>query len=162
MLEGEAYLEEAATVAQVRAVASSARLLHLATHGYFHRDNPRFSGVVLADGYLTTMDIFGLHLPGTFVTLSACQTKQSHLGGGDELLGMTQAFLHAGATGLLMSQWAVSDAATLALMTHFYAHIARGFSYSHALQYAQQQLAGESAWSHPFFWAAFFLIGTPV
>jgi CHAT domain-containing protein len=161
MMGGEAYLEQAATVAHLRRVAPTARLMHLATHGYFHRDNPRFSGVVLADGYLTTMDIFGLQLPGTFVALSACQTKQSHLGGGDELLGMTQAFLHAGATGLLMSQWAVSDAATLALMTHFYAYLARGFSYVHALRLAQQQLARDPAWSHPFFWAAFFLMGTP-
>lgn len=161
MLKGEAYLEEAATVAKVHEVAASARLLHLATHGYFHRENPRFSGVVLADGYLTTMDIFGLRLPGTFVTLSACQTKQSHLGGGDELLGMTQAFLHAGATGLLMSQWAVSDAATLALMNHFYTQLAGGFSYIHALQYAQQMLARDPVWSHPFFWSAFFLVGAP-
>jgi CHAT domain-containing protein len=58
---------------------------------------------------LTTLNVFNLRLPGSLVTLSACQTGRSVVGGGDELLGLMRAFLYAGAASLPLSRWPIHD-----------------------------------------------------
>jgi len=166
--QGEALLEEDATRARLRERAPEQRVLHLATHGDFRPDNPLFSGLVLADGWLTTLDIFNLRLRASLVTLSACQTGRSVVGGGDELLGLMRAFLSAGAASLALSLWAVEDRATAEIMEAFYEALAAGRNKGGALRQAQRdfleaaraerQTAGASR-THPYFWAPFFLVG---
>ena len=139
----------------------------LAAHGSFRADNPLFSGLALADGWLTTLDIFNLRLHASLVTLSACETGRSVVAGGDELLGLMRAFLYAGATSLVLSQWVVDDRSTARLMERFYTHLANGQSKGAALRLAQLAFLGEgssevvfpAAYSHPYFWAPFFLVG---
>ena len=156
---GTLLLEAAATRAAVSAAAPASRLIHLATHGEFRPDNPLFSGLALADGWLTTVDIFNWRLRASLVTLSACQTGRSVVGGGDELLGLMRAFLAAGAASLVGSYWAVDDTSTRRLMTHFYNGLLQGIGKSEALRAAQLALLGQPELSHPFFWAPFFLVG---
>lgn len=164
---GQAMVEEEATAELVRNAAGQRRVLHLAVHGEFRPDNPLFSGLALADGWLTTLDIFNLRLNASLVTLSACQTGQSVVGGGDELLGLMRAFFAAGASSLVLSQWSVEDRSTAALMTRFYANLMRGASKGEALRLAQMQfIDGQvvpgplaEAFAHPYFWAPFFLVG---
>ena len=139
---------------------STLRLLHLATHGDFRADNPLFSGLTLADGQLTTLDIFNLRLEASLVTLSACQTGLDVVGGGDELLGLARAFLYAGAASLLLSRWQVHDEATARLLQHFYERLLAGETKAVALQQAQlATMKVDSAETHPYFWAAFVLVG---
>ncbi len=88
LLGGQALLEDDATSARLLEGLQDCRILHVAAHGDFRPDNPLFSGLALADGWLTTLDIFNLRLRASLVTLSACQTGQSVVGGGDELLGL--------------------------------------------------------------------------
>ena len=167
LLGDQAYLEEAATQARLREAAPGCRLIHLATHGAFRADNPLFSGLALADGWLSTLDIFDLRLSASLVTLSACQTGRNVVGGGDELLGLMRAFLYAGAASVLLSQWAVQDHAAAQLMTGFYAKLTQGWTKGAALQHAQRTLIGRQderghlagAYAHPYFWAPFFLVG---
>jgi CHAT domain-containing protein len=141
--------------------------VHLATHGDFRADNPLFSGLVLADGWLTTLDVFNLRLKASLVTLSACQTGRTVVGGGDELLGLMRAFLSAGASALVLSQWAVEDRCTAQLMQAFYHKLESGWTKGAALRYAQLQFIrpGETSdgdvYRHPYFWAPFFLVGNP-
>jgi CHAT domain-containing protein/tetratricopeptide (TPR) repeat protein len=165
---GHVVLEDEATPAQLRSEAAGCRILHLAAHGDFRPDNPLFSGLALAGGWLTTLDIFGLSLKASLVTLSACQTGRNVVGGGDELLGLMRAFLSAGAASLVLSQWAVEDRSTAQLMTTFYAKLAEGWSKGAALRCAQLQFiesqnsTGDTAanqYAHPYFWAPFFLVG---
>lgn len=148
-----------ATKATLLAAAPSAKLLHIAAHGVFRADNPLFSGLELADGWLTTMDVFGWRLSAELVTLSACDTGKSVIGGGDELLGLMQAFLTAGAASLVMTHWSVDDVATAQLMVTFYKHLKNGKTRARALQLAQCALLNDERYAHPFFWAAFMLIG---
>jgi CHAT domain-containing protein len=152
---GRALVEEEATLTNFHQQAGQYRVLHLATHGEFRPDNPLFSGLSLSDGWLTTLDIFNLRLKASLVTLSACQTGRSVVGGGDELLGLLRAFLAAGAGSLVSTFWAVEDAATADLMTAFYELLGNGVSKGAALRQAQLQFLHK----HPYFWSSFFLAG---
>ncbi|MBK8988082.1 MAG: CHAT domain-containing protein [Chloroflexi bacterium] len=155
MWGGTTLLEQEATLENLRQHTASYRLIHLATHGEFRPDNPLFSGLALADGWLTTLDIFNLRLQASLVTLSACQTGRSLVGGGDELLGLMRAFLSAGAASLLATFWPVEDMSTAALMGNFYRALTTGASKGSALRQAQLHIIDQ----HPYFWAPFFLVG---
>jgi CHAT domain-containing protein len=168
ILGGHIALEDDATLASLQSKAVNCRLLHLAAHGDFRPDNPLFSGLALAGGSLTTLDIFGLSLQASLVTLSACQTGRSVVGGGDELLGLMRAFFYAGASSLLLSQWTVEDRSTAQLMTTFYTELAKGATKGKALRSAQLEFIADhtsptdtatSRYAHPYFWAPFFLVG---
>ncbi len=166
MLDGQIFLEESATRAALAERAGGNRMVHIATHGEFRADNPLFSGLALDDGWMTALDIFDLRIPASLVTLSACQSGSSVLGGGDELLGLIRAFLSAGAASLLLSYWAIEDRSTSRLMEKFYEQLAGGSTKAAALRATQIDLIrspgnqeGDRLWSHPYFWAAFFLIG---
>jgi CHAT domain-containing protein/tetratricopeptide (TPR) repeat protein len=159
----QAVLEDQATLERFRQLAVSHQVLHLATHGDFRPDNPLFSGLSLADGWLTTLDVFNMRLKASLVTLSGCQTGRSVVGGGDELLGLMRSFLSAGATSLVATLWAVEDRSSARLMEAFYRGLASGATKGAALRGAQLELrrgVGENAgFSHPYFWAPFFLVG---
>jgi len=164
----QALDEDQATQAAFRRIAPECQTLHLATHGDFRLDNPLFSGLIFADGWLTTMDIFNLRLKASLVTLSACQTGRNVIGGGDELLGLMRAFLGAGAASLVLTLWAVEDKSTAQLMETFYQKLTDGYSKGAAMREAQLQFIhakvnpsnGQSGiYAHPYYWAPFFLVG---
>jgi CHAT domain-containing protein len=162
LLEGETTLERITTL------APASRAIHLATHGDFRPDNPLFSGLALADGWLTTLSIFNLRLQASLVTLSACETGRNVISGGDELLGLMRAFLSAGAASLVLSLWAVEDRSTAHLMEAFYSGLKQGLEKGEALRAAQRLLLNgqaqdeadlRQAYRHPYFWAPFILVG---
>lgn len=168
LFAGDLLLEKDATLKQVQTHAPNKQLLHLATHAKYDDSQPLFSGLLLADGWLTTLDIFHLKLNAALVTLSACQTGRSVIGGGDELLGLMRAFFYAGASSLLLSMWPVEDQSTAEFMQLFYAKLKQGESKSRALcdvqrHFIRKQEAATSPahYAHPYFWASFFLTGDP-
>lgn len=163
VLGAPVHREQAATRVLLQDQGKRAGIIHLAAHGLFRPDAPLFSGVELDDGLLTTADVFNLDLRAALVTLSACETGRAVIGGGDELAGLTRAFLYAGAAGLLVSQWRVDDASTAALMTRFYQELVGGVGPTAALRAAQLALLmgelTEDGHTHPFYWAGFQVIG---
>jgi CHAT domain-containing protein len=148
---------EQATRDQLRRHAPQADLLHIACHGRFRSDNPYFSALHLADGWMTVHDAYELRLACTLVTLSACETGISAVAPGDDLVGLARGFLLAGAPSLLVSLWMVDDAATAELMASFYRSLLAGARPAAALRAAQCELLASRP--HPFFWAPFVLIG---
>ena len=166
---GQVLLEDSATLSSFQAGAVDAQIIHLATHAEFRPDNPMFSGLAFADGWLATLDIFNLRLKASLVTLSACQTGRSMIGGGDELLGLMRAFLAAGAASLVLSYWAVADRSAAQLMSCFYANLNRGLSKGAALREAQRAFIdgristvderSRLTMRHPYHWAPFYLVG---
>jgi len=160
----EPLLESEATLETVRDRIAACRLFHCASHGEFRADRPLFSGVALADGWLTTLDIFNLRLSASLVTLSACNTGKHVIGGGEELIGLMRAFFIAGASSLLLSHWEVNDHSTSLLMQAFYRNLQSGQTKAGALRSAQRSfLEGkfEAKYEHPFYWAPFYLVGDP-
>ena len=83
------------------------------------------------------------------------------------LLGLMRAFLSAGAASLVLSLWAGEDRSTARLMETFYQGLAEGHTKAAALRDAQlrfvqgQHTEAETAelYTHPYFWAPFFLVG---
>lgn len=151
-------LDEAATLAALKKHAPSANVLHLACHGQFRPDNPRFSSLRLAEDWMTMRDASGLDLRQCeIVSLSACETGVNAVAPGDELIGLVRGFFSAGAPSILMSLWTVDDATTAELMMDFYANLRSGASASTALRFAQLEVMKKHA--HPFFWSPFVLFG---
>jgi tetratricopeptide (TPR) repeat protein len=158
LLHGRSYLEQDATIARLIEEAPGSPVIHIATHGMSKLDSPNLSYVLLADGQFSAFDAFSLNLRQCeLVTLSGCETGLALSGGGDEQLGLGRAFLAAGAESLLMSLWPVEDNATNELMQIVYQRLLHGDTKMQALRAAQCHLLKRH--SHPYFWAAFRLVG---
>ncbi len=103
-------------------------LIHLACHGVFDADQPMRSGILLApspgghlnEAILTAEQVYSLRLRARLVTLSACQSGLSVSAPGEELFGLSRAFMYAGAATVLVSLWPVDDLSTGLLMKSFY------------------------------------------
>jgi len=162
LLGGHCYLEGNATIAQLIEQAPGSPIIHVATHGQSRLDSPNFSYVHLADGHFNAIDALSLNLEECeLVTLSGCETGLALSSGGDEQLGLGRAFLAAGVPSLVMSLWPVEDNATNELMQLFYQNLLNEDSKVQALRTAQCSLLHRtsSGYAHPYFWAAFRLVG---
>lgn len=155
--EAQVLLDDQATLAALHTYAPAADVLHLACHGLFRPDNPFFSSLQLADGWLTARDAYGLDLCCGLVVLSACETGTSDIASCDELIGLTRGFFAAGAPSMLVSLWNVADDSTAALMIDFYTRLHAGDRPAAALRHAQ--CAALKQQPHPFFWSPFVLLG---
>ena len=101
-----------------------------------------------------------LKLPAELVVLSACQTGLGKQVRGEGLVGLTRAFMYAGAKRVVVSLWNVNDEATSELMSKFYLGMwKRGLSSSEALRQAQLAMSKQKQWGAPYYWAAFLQQG---
>lgn len=141
----------------LRDLGSRSRVIHIATHGQFRRDNPMFSGIRLGDSHLNLYDLYHLKLPAELVTLSGCATGQNALAAGDELLGLVRGLLYAGAHSLLLTMWDVHDRSTTEFMKLFYSRLRQHQDKATAMQEAALTL--RKAYPHPYYWAPFLLVG---
>lgn len=167
---GQTLIGGSATEDAFRRDAPTHRVLHLATYGILNKQNPLFSYVELApgggqDGRLEVHEIFGLTLAADLVVLSACQTgvgsgSLADVPAGDDWVGLTRAFLHAGAARVVATLWPVEDWPTASLMERLYREYAAGRDPVHALAVAQRAALAAPATSHPFAWAGFIIVGS--
>jgi CHAT domain-containing protein len=169
-----------ATEVAFRAEVSGVDWVHLAAHAQLEPGAPLFSALHLSaapiiqppqdatgssltsssDGRLEVREIFNLDLTEVNgVVLSACETGLGEQSRGDELVGLTRAFLYAGTPVVVASLWEVEDEATAALMTSFHQHLRTGLGPAPALRAAQEEVRQNPRWSAPYFWAGFQVIG---
>ncbi|HEY7816720.1 MAG TPA: CHAT domain-containing protein, partial [Vicinamibacteria bacterium] len=165
-------LGEQATEPNIKADGrlSRYRIIHLAAHGLLNESRPQFSGLVVSrphgpsseDGLLQAYEIFNLELRAQLVVLSACETGLGKEIDGEGIVGLTRAFLYAGASAVVVSLWKVADASTAELMVRFHEHLSGADrSRSEALRRAQLDLIESGPFAHPYYWAPFVLVGTP-
>ncbi len=159
-------LRERASVAALRdaLAATKGRLasLHLACHGHLDAERPWLTGLVLAGGEVLGLDdIYRMKVPADLVVLSACESGRGRILQGEGVMGLARGFLHAGASRVVVSDWAVSDEAARALMESFYRRMLReGRSPGEALRAAKiEALRSGGPLAHPAHWAAFVLWG---
>ena len=124
---------EAATVAAVTGLAAEVGVLHLAAHGRHAVDNPLFSGLELADGILFGYDIDQMPRVPDVVVLSACELGRSTVRWGEEAIGMTRAWLHAGAGCVVATPVVVADDLACELLGAMHTELAAGQPPSEAL-----------------------------
>ena len=132
----------------------SARVIVLATDG---------------DGLIDASELLDRQLHARLVVLSACDTAgggRSNVGrtgfsdGGEALSGLARGFLYAGASSVLATQWKVDSATSADEVMHFFqSALSEGQPLSTALQAAQRHVYENEETGHPFYWAAFSLIG---
>jgi CHAT domain-containing protein len=144
------------------------RVLHIATHGLLDAERPQFTGLALslvgdpeADGFLRVEEVFNLRLGSPLVVLSACETGLGREKRGEGVIGLTRAFMYAGAPTVGVSLWAVADNSTAVLMPEFYKRLlaSGGREPAAAMRAAQQQMIAGRRFSAPFYWAPFVLVG---
>ena len=132
---------DAAVARRVARLASRVDILHLAGHGRHPGDNPLFSAVDLADGPWFGYDIDQLsHTPG-MVVLSSCELGRASVRSGDEVVGMTAAWLHAGARCVTSSPTLVADDVACEVLAGWHGRVARGESPADALADATARAA---------------------
>jgi CHAT domain-containing protein/tetratricopeptide (TPR) repeat protein len=145
-----------------RTMDSPLRLAGLALAGANQRATASATG---DDGILTAEEIGLLDLGGVeWAVLSACDSGTGTVAIGEGVLGLRRAFLIAGARSVIMSLWAVDDAAGREWMGALYeARLGRGLSTADSVREASlemlQQRRARGLTTHPFYWAAFVAAG---
>lgn len=164
-------------------------IIHIATHANFQAGNQKNSYIQMWDGRLRLDEMRELewHSPPTveLLVLSACRT-----GFGDDAseMGFAGLSVQAGVKSTLASLWQVSDLGTLGLMSEFYQQLQTAPIKAEALGQTQRSMIrgevkieggtlvgsfgtislppeltaiGNADLSHPYYWAAFTMVGSP-
>ncbi len=150
---------------------STPKVVHFATHGLLPGDLDCWPEPALVlgsreedsneDGLLTASEVSDLVFENAqLVILSACNTGAlEDQYGGEGLASLTRTFLYAGARGLVVSHWSVSDEATRDLMVGFFQYLSDGQPVVDAMRQAKLDLIARSETAHPYYWSAFSTIG---
>ncbi|MGB7282707.1 MAG: CHAT domain-containing tetratricopeptide repeat protein [Candidatus Acidiferrum sp.] len=138
--------------------------LHFVAHGTASRTRPLESAVILSkdrneDSYkLYARDIVKRHLSAYLVTISACNGAGTRAYSGEGLVGLSWAFLRAGAHNVIGALWEVSDNSTPQLMDKLYDGLSHGDDPASALRAAKLSLLhSDSVFRKPYYWAPFQL-----
>ncbi len=161
--QSSVYLRAEASKPRAVSLSPKYDMLHFAVHAELNEDNPLSSALLLAgdghdDGRLSVGEIFSLGLKASMVVLSACETGLGKLSNGDEMIGLTRAFIYAGTPSIVTTLWKVNDRASYELMREFYQRL-KTAKKSDALRQAQLKTMKE--FPEPFYWAAYQLTGEP-
>lgn len=163
------YLGKEATEDHLKEQAGNFPHIYLSTHAIVNETQPMYSLITFAqdddpaeDGFLHTYEVFNLELDADLVTLSACETGLGKLYRGEAIIGLTRAFLYAGASSVVVSLWSVEESSAM-LMKDFYRNLKKGIPKDKALQQAKIKMIktrrNKISFSHPFLWAPFVLVG---
>ncbi|MEQ8466543.1 CHAT domain-containing protein [Coleofasciculus sp. E1-EBD-02] len=187
---GQYFLNEKVTLPSLQLESQDASIVHLATHSDFQPGSLEDSYILLWNELLRFDQLRELNWsnrssPIELLVLSADRTAV-----GDEKveLGLSGLAVQAGVKSVLASLWYVSDEGTMALMIEFYRQLQTAPIKAEALRQAQLamlhgdvRLEGGNLWgtrqpvplpprlndqdnksfTHPYYWAAFTMIGSP-
>ncbi|HEX4196324.1 MAG TPA: CHAT domain-containing protein [Caulobacteraceae bacterium] len=154
---------------------AGADVIMLATHGVLGMSNCFAEPALLTsvgqsgDGLIEASQLFDTQLKARVVVLSACDTAgggkldEARTGladGGDALSGLARGFIYAGARNVLATEWKVDAATSSAEINGFLAGASQpNAGLGAALAAAQRQIFSQAETGHPFYWAAFVLVG---
>lgn len=136
--------------------------IHFVAHGTANRTSPLDSAIILSkDGEsfkLYARDVVTRPLHADLVTISSCYGAGSKAYAGEGLVGLSWAFLRAGAHNVIGALWEASDLSTPELMNHLYENLNHGDDPAAALHKAKLALLhSDSAYKKPYYWASFQL-----
>jgi CHAT domain-containing protein len=180
-MQSKIYIGAEAREERVKEEASRYKILHLATHGMLNNASPMYSHLVLSqtlgdvneDGLLEAWEIMRMELDAELAVLSACDTARGKVSAGEGVIGLSWSLFVAGCPSVVVSQWKVESSSTTELMLEFHRRL-RGrvgegkgrvgelkvsSSKSEALRQASLKLLRSQEYRHPFYWAAFIVVG---
>lgn len=136
--------------------------IHFAAHAVVNQGSPLDSALILSrhgSGYqLSAREVMNVPLNATLVTLSACRSAGARTYSGEGQVGLSWAFLRAGARSVVAGLWDVTDRSTASLMADFYQQLSQKVPPVEALRHAKLSLLrGGNVYRKPFYWAPFQL-----
>jgi CHAT domain-containing protein len=156
--------EQATPAAYLTSSPERFSYIHFVAHGTASRLSPLDSAIVLSKGSaeddsfkLYARDIIRHPLQADLVTISACYSSGERSYSGEGLVGLSWAFLRAGAHNVIAALWEATDASTERLMDKFYDELNKGASPDAALRAAKLSLLRNTGFRNPFYWAPFQL-----
>ncbi len=165
-------LGRGATESRIRQALADGDLVHIASHGALDARNLLFSHIALApgrradpedDGRLEIHEVLGLRVGSPLVFLSGCETGLGVTGStdyarGEDYATLAQAFLYAGAGGVVSTLWRIEDDGAAVMAERFYRHLA-SLGPIDALAAAQRDALSHPRYSAPFYWAGYTFSG---
>jgi len=154
---------------------TTAQVILIATHGVLGL-SPCFAEPALltsvgptGEGLIEASRVLDRKLAARLVILSACDTagggaldlgRTGLADGGEALSGLARGFLYAGASDVMATEWKIDSATSAAEVTAFLATASKpGAVLTEALAAAERTLYNSPETGHPFYWAAFILVG---
>jgi CHAT domain-containing protein len=136
--------------------------IHFAAHAAANQGSPLDSALILSrhgTAYqLSARDVMNVPLNASLVTLSACRSAGAKTYSGEGQVGLSWAFLRAGARSVVAGLWDVTDRSTAVLMGDFYQQLSNNVAPVDALRHAKLTLLhGGKAYRKPFYWGPFQL-----
>lgn len=143
--------------------------LHFVSHAVANSSAPLDSAIILSNAAgqegsykLYAREIIQHPIDAKLVTISACYGSGTRAYAGEGLVGLSWAFLRAGAHKVIGALWEVSDDSTPRLMDKLYQGLVSGESPATALHNAKLSLLhSKTRFRIPFYWAPFQLYGRP-
>jgi CHAT domain-containing protein len=154
--------------ALLREIGRDPDVIHIASHVLPGQD--RWRAGILALGIdesgdpelLTPQEILLHPIHSRLVVMTGCSSASGDALPASGLMGLTRAWLAAGAGEVLATRWPVKDEDQAGLIGSFYRHLlgSRGGSIPEALQQAREDMIARGGWrAEPRYWSSFFLIG---
>jgi CHAT domain-containing protein/Tfp pilus assembly protein PilF len=148
-------------------------ILHFSTHAFIDDEIPELSRIALSmydragrqlNGFLRPGQLRELHLNGSIVVLSACDTALGKQVTGEGLMGLTASLFDAGASRLVLSLDKVDADASSDFFAAVYKELfgPQRASLERSMTIARNTLARSKRWSDPYYWAPFVLYGRPL
>ena len=186
--QGKSFLNQDFTITNLKLQQrynKNYKILHLATHSDFQPGKPSKSYIQFWDSQLTLDEFTKLRWQSPSIellVLSACRTA---IGDKEAELGFAGLAVRANVKSAVASLWYVSDGGTLVLMNEFYQSLKTVPIKAEALRQAQIRMLKKKVslanvidqpnvslppelasfnyedLSHPYYWAAFTVVGNP-
>jgi CHAT domain-containing protein len=145
-----------------------AKILHVATHGYFNPEQPEIVGLATSYrttdkgfnvGFLSQSFLLSQPFDNQLVVLSGCETALGRYSDSEGYVSLSYGFISAGAGSAISTLWKVGDKPTAIFMRHFYSALRDTKSSSRALLMARRAMASESNYRYRSaqHWAGFAL-----
>lgn len=142
----------------------TAKLLHIASHGYFSVETPGVVGIATTktsekdSGLVTLTELYNYNFHSNLVVISGCETQLGVNNNSEGFDGLAKGFLSKGAGSVIGTLWSISDKPTAKFMGLFYKFLKlNGGNASEALNKTRQLFIKSGPYKHPFFWSGFIL-----
>lgn len=167
---GKTYIAEAIGKAQYFKASSHAKILHLAMHTLLDENEPMNSILLFSSEIYNTQhqlhayEVYSKRSKSSLVVLSACNTGTGKIESGEGVFSIARAFLLAGFSNVVLTQWSVADRSGTEIIDRYYYYLSAGHPADIALQQSKLDFLknGDPVKAHPYFWGPYIQTGNPI